>query len=297
MLAGLAEAHPVVGATFAEASEALGYDLWQVVRDGPEERLNRTEITQPAMLAADIASWRVWVELGGPAPDCAAGHSLGEYAALVAAQALEFPDAVRLVARRGKLMQEATPEGEGAMAAILGLDDAVVQQVCEDQQAAGFVVSCANFNSPGQIVIAGGAEAVQRACEAARSAGAKRALPLPVSVPSHCSLMKSAAEGLEQALAEVPIQPPAIPVFQNVDARPHDNPDDIRSALVAQVWQPVLWTATVQLMASMGVNRMAECGPGKVLAGLVRRISKDLNGVALTDSESMSAAIADWSSQ
>lgn len=294
MLGGLAEAHEVVIETFGEASQALGYDLWGIVSGGPEARLDKTEVTQPAMLAADIATWRVWRTLGGPTADCLAGHSLGEYAALVAANALDFGDAVRLVAERGRLMQEATPEGTGAMAAILGLADPIVQRICDDA-AEGQVVSCANFNSPGQVVIAGHAEAVERACEGARAAGAKRALRLPVSVPSHCRLMKPAADGLAALLSEVEIRPPGMPVFHNVDARPHDEPGQIRDALAAQLWQPVLWTATVQLMASMGVSRLAECGPGKVLAGLCRRIARELECTALTDGEALRDALAKWS--
>lgn len=294
MLSDTGREFDVVSKTFAEASQALGYDLWTIVESGPEQELNRTEVTQPAMLAADIATWRVWKALGGPTPGCMAGHSLGEYAALVAAESLGFADAVRLVAMRGKLMQEATPEGAGAMAAILGLEDAIVKRICDDHSADGKTVSCANFNSPAQVVIAGHASAVEQACDAARQAGARRALVLPVSVPSHCGLMKSAAEGLESALAETDIRSPVVPVLHNVDARPHDEPDEIRAALLAQVWQPVLWTASVNLMSSMGVLRLAECGPGKVLTGLVRRISRDLDCVALTDGDTMREAVANW---
>lgn len=296
MLDALAEAQELVIETFGEASQALGYDLWGIVSGGPEDELNRTEVTQPAMLAADIATWRVWRTLGGPMPDCMAGHSLGEYAALVAANALDFGDAVRLVAERARLMQQATPEGTGAMAAVLGLADPIVQRVC-DEAAEGQVVSCANFNSPGQVVIAGEADAVERACDGAKAAGAKRAVKLPVSVPSHCRLMKPAADGLATALTEIEIQPPGVPVFHNVDARPHDEPAQIREALVAQIWQPVLWTATVQLMTSMGVMRVAECGPGKVLTGLSRRIARELSCATLTNDEAVRSTLAEWSAK
>lgn len=294
MLADLLENHPIAVETFDEASEALGYDLRELVASGPEERLNRTELTQPAMLAADIATWRVWDGQGGPAPDVFAGHSLGEYAALVAAQSIDFAAAIRLVARRGKFMQDATPQGTGAMAAIIGLDDAKVQRACEESRS-GQVVSCANYNAPGQVVIAGHAKAVERACDAARNAGARRALVLPVSVPSHCELMKPAADALESALAETEIRAPAIPVYQNVDARSRKDPAEIRAALAAQVWQPVLWTATIQMFATLGIVRLAECGPGKVLAGLNRRIAREMACAALTDGDAIRNTISDWS--
>lgn len=294
MLANLYENHSMVRDTFEKASLELGYDLWQVCSAGPEEKLNQTEITQPAMLAADIATWRVWQNLGGAAPTQLAGHSLGEYAALVAGGAMNFEDAIRLVALRGRLMQEATPPGTGAMAAVLGLDDDQVNQVCE--QASGEEsVSCANFNSPGQVVIAGHAGAVERACELAKQAGARRAIVLPVSVPSHCVLMKGASQSLAHELSGVEIVAPQIPVVQNVDAAARTSPDDIRDALVAQLWQPVQWTRTIQHFAQAGVEQMAECGPGKVLAGLSRRISRELNCVALLDDESIRGAISDWS--
>ena len=293
-MADLAAGFAVVAETFAEASTALNYDLWGLVASGPEERLNQTEVTQPAMLAADIATWRVWRRLGGPQPDFLAGHSLGEYAALVAANAIDFVDAVGLVAQRGKLMQEATPEGTGGMAAVLGLDDEDVRRVCEEVSG-GEVVSCANYNSPGQVVIAGQAQAVARACEAAKVAGARKAIVLPVSVPSHCALMKPAAEALASALAEIEIKSPDTTVLHNVDARPRVRPEDIREALVAQLWQPVLWTATVQRLASENVNSLAECGPGRVLAGLCRRISKELSCAALTDGDVIRSTITQWS--
>jgi len=294
MMANIGAEFPVVLDTFAEASQELAYDLWEVVTCGPEDRLNRTEVTQPAMLAADIATWRVWRQLDGPQPDYLAGHSLGEYAALVAADALDYADAVRLVAERGRLMQDATPTGTGAMAAILGLEDGEVQALCE-AVSEGQVVSCANYNSPGQVVIAGQAQAVERACNAAKSAGAKRAIVLPVSVPSHCVLMKDAAAALESALAKIEIRRPVATVIHNVDGKAHSEPDAVRTALVAQLWQPVLWTTTVQGLASDGVSRLAECGPGRVLAGLCRRISRDLGCVALTDGDVIRNTITEWS--
>lgn len=296
MLADLANEFPIVGDTFSEASDALGYDLWELVSQGPEACLNQTEFTQPAMLAADIATWRAWLESGGFKPDILAGHSLGEYAALVAAGALDFAPAARLVSRRGQLMQEATPDGTGAMAAILGLEDEQVRTLCVHSQGEQ-VVSCANFNSPGQVVIAGHVQAVERCCEAAIHAGARRAIVLPVSVPSHCALMKSAADALETVLAETEIRPPDIPVCHNVDVHVHAGPDEIRAVLAAQVWQPVLWTATVQHFESAGVSKIAECGPGRVLAGLCRRISRDFATAALTDGEAIRKTIGDWSNQ
>lgn len=294
MLTDLAAQHRIVGDTFAQASDALGYDLWSLASNGPEERLNQTEITQPAMLTADIATWRVWCELEGPVPDYMAGHSLGEYAALVAAGAIDFVEAVKLVSQRGKLMQEATPAGTGAMAAVLGVEDDRLEEICQ-QSAGGQVVSCANFNAPGQVVIAGHAPAVERACEAAKQAGARRALLLPVSVPSHCALMKGAADALEPALAETEIKAPLVPVYQNVDVTARTEPAEIRAALAAQLWQPVLWTRTIQMFSTMGVERVAECGPGKVLSGLNRRIAREMGCAALVDAESMASTIAQWS--
>ena len=293
MLAEMHEQHDAVRDTFEQASASLGFDLWEICHSGPAEKLNQTEITQPAMLAADIATWRLWQESGGPAPTQMAGHSLGEYAALVAAGSMEFGAAIKLVSLRGKLMQEATPAGTGAMAAVLGLDDDVLENICRDVSGEQ-TVACANFNSPGQVVIAGHAEAVERACEAAKEAGARRALPLPVSVPSHCALMKGASESLSEALAEVAIATPHIPVIHNVDASSRNAPDDIREALVAQLWQPVQWTRTIQALSGMGVSNMAECGPGRVLAGLCRRISRELKCAALTDHETIKSTIAEW---
>lgn len=284
----------VVRTTFEEASATLGYDLWDVVCNGPEERLGETRITQPALLSAGIATWRAWKESGGDDPDYLAGHSLGEYSALVAAGSLSFTDAVALVARRGKLMQQATPPGSGAMAAILGLDDEVLVAVCEEA-ADGEVVSCANFNSPGQVVIAGDAKAVARASDAALQAGARRAIPLAVSVPSHCMLMKPAADELAIVLESVLIENPRIPVLHNVDTTFAGSDDEIRSALVNQLWMPVRWSETVQRLVAEDVGRFVECGPGKVLTGLNRRICRGCEGIALTDMQTLKNTLDTWS--
>jgi len=279
-----------VRATFAEASDALGQDLWTLVSDGPAELLNQTVNTQPAMLAADIAAWRVWQTAGGPAPALLAGHSLGEYAALVAAGALGFADAVKLVRFRAEAMQAAVPEGVGAMAAILGLDDEAVRAVCADA-AAGEVVEAVNLNSPGQVVIAGNKAAVERAMVLAKEKGAKRALPLPVSVPSHSSLMRPAAEKLLAHLQGVTIMAPNIPVLHNTDVQSHSEPDAIRAALAKQLHTPVRWVETVQALKTAGIERVIECGPGKVLAGLNKRIDDSLPAVALVDEASLQAAL------
>jgi len=290
MLAELAEAYPIVGETFAEASGALGFDLWQLVRGGPAEQLNLTHNTQPAMLASGIAVWRVWQQQGGPVPQLLAGHSLGEYSALVAADAIGFTDAVRLVAERGRLMQAAVPEGMGAMAAILGLDDEQVRAVCTEATA-GEVVEAVNFNSPGQVVIAGQAGAVARAVEAAKAAGAKRAVVLPVSVPSHCALMRPAAEQLAVRLAATGVRAPRIPVLHNVDVAVAGDADAVRDRLARQLYSPVRWVETVQRLAADGVTLVIEAGPGKVLAGLNKRIDKNLESVAVYDPASLAAAL------
>ena len=291
MLGDLAADFSVVGDTFKEASDALGYDLWSLVAEGPAEELNRTEKTQPAMLTAGIAVWRVWREKGGDMPAFVAGHSLGEYSALVAAGAIPFSDAVKLVAMRGAFMQEAVPAGEGAMAALLGLDDDAVRGLCADN-AAGDVLEAVNFNSPGQVVIAGSTAAVDRAVEAAKGAGAKRAVKLAVSAPSHCALMKPAAEKLAAELANIEVVKPEIPVVHNADVAAYDDPAAIRDALVRQLYQPVRWVESVQHMAAQGVSAMVECGPGKVLAGLNRRIDKKINTVALFDAAGLDSALA-----
>jgi [acyl-carrier-protein] S-malonyltransferase len=278
MLTDLAAAYPQVEATFAEASEALGYDLWQLVQYGPEDMLNQTDRTQPAMLAAGVAVWRVWQQHGGMQPALMAGHSLGEY--------------IALVAERGRCMQSAVPAGVGAMAAILGLDDDAVAAACAES-AADEVVSPVNFNSPGQVVIAGHAGAVARALVAAKAAGAKRAITLPVSVPSHCALMEPAAREFGARLAETAIQKPMIPVIQNVDAAAHDQPDDIRDNLARQLYNPVQWVRTIQAMRAQGVERIIEAGPGKVLAGLCKRIDKGIAAAAVYDAATLDAALAD----
>jgi len=290
MLAALAEAYPEVQATFATASAVLGYDLWTLVQNGPQEELNRTDKTQPAMLAAGVAVWRVWQRRGGAQPAHMAGHSLGEYTALVCAGALALEQAVAAVAERGRYMQEAVPAGQGAMAAILGLDDAAVLAACE-AAAQGEVVSAVNFNSPGQVVIAGAGAAVTRALEFAKQAGAKRAVMLPVSVPSHCSLMQPAAERLAAYLENLQITAPAIPVLNNVDVAMAQDPHVIRAALVRQLVSPVRWVETIQSLARRGVNTVVECGPGKVLTGLNKRIERDMTALAVFDPVSLDEAL------
>ena len=292
MLNALAAAYPQVGETFAEASTALGYDLWAIVSGGPEDRLNQTEVTQPAMLSAGVAVWRVWQAQGGPRPALMAGHSLGEYTALVCAGAIAFSDAVKLVADRGRYMQQAVPAGQGGMAAIVGLDDDQVRALCE-QNAGGDVLAPVNFNSPGQVVIAGTAAAVARAVANAKGAGAKLAKPLPVSVPSHCALMRPAAEQMRARLAAIRIDPPAIPVLHNVHVKSESDPQAIRDALVRQIESPVRWVETVQAMAaSGGVTQLIECGPGKVLAGLNKRIDKNSQTFPVYDPETLRQARA-----
>ena len=292
MLSGLASDFTVVAETFAQASEVLSKDLWAMCQQGTEAELNNTENTQPLMLAAGVAVWRVWQAENGCVPALMAGHSLGEYTALVCADAIDFTIAVDLVAERGRLMQAAVPSGKGAMAAILGLGDEAVMAVCE-QAAQGQVVSAVNFNSPGQVVIAGNVEAVERACEAAKAEGAKRAIMLPVSVPSHCSLMSSAAEKLQLKLADVDVQIPQIPIIHNVSAMMSSDPEEIKKALVSQLHSPVRWVESVQQMKSSSSTKLIEFGPGKVLAGLTKRIDrKGLEAVCIHDSASLEAALA-----
>ncbi|MES9850006.1 MAG: ACP S-malonyltransferase [Candidatus Thiodiazotropha sp.] len=290
MLSELAAAHPIVSQTFAEATDVLGYDLWELVQNGPNDSLNQTTKTQPAMLAAGVSVWRVWLEQGGAKPIIMAGHSLGEYTALVCADAIEFTDAVRLVAERGRFMQEAVPEGSGGMAAILGLDDDQVKTVCAEA-ASGDVIEAVNFNSPGQVVVAGHKEAVDRACVLAKEAGAKRALPLPVSVPSHCALMKPAAERLAQLLNEVSISQPSISVIHNASVAAAKDAESIRKQLAAQLYSPVRWVETVQMMATSGISSLLEAGPGKVLAGLTKRIDRSLVGLPVFDAKSLMQAL------
>lgn len=287
MLASLSGIDPVVQATFDEASAALGYDLWHLVQEGPQDRLNTTEVTQPAMLAAGIATLRLWQIRGGSEPSAVAGHSLGEFTALVAAGALEFSTAAALVKFRGQVMQEAVPAGVGAMAAVLGLEDAEVEAACR-QAAQGGVVEAVNFNAPGQVVIAGEAAAVQRAIEAAKAKGAKRAVPLPVSVPSHSSLMKGAAERFAARLADVQIKTPRIKYISAVDAVAHSEPADIRELLGRQLARPVRWRDTVRALAATGIKHLIECGPGKVLTGLNKRVEQ-VSGVAFAAVEEPAA--------
>ncbi len=292
MLAGLAAADPLVQSTFAEASAVLGYDLWKLAAEGPEAQLNETERTQPAMLAAGVSTWRIWRGRGGGEPLVVSGHSLGEFTALVCAEALEFAPAIDLVRFRGQIMQQAVPAGTGAMAAILGLEDADIEAACREA-AQGAVVEPANFNSPGQVVIAGEAAAVQRAIELCKARGAKRAVPLPVSVPSHTSLMKAAAERLAERLRALTVRTPRVRYLSAVDAAEHTQPDEIRALLVRQLSSPVRWSQTLKALAATGVAQVIECGPGKVLTGLNRRIEKrpGLEYPALEDMAGIDAAL------
>ena len=295
MLAELSELHPAVKATFQEASDGAGVDLWAMSQAGPEELLNRTEYTQPALLAAGVAVWRLWLSQGGAQPAVLAGHSLGEYTALVAAGVLSLKDAAHLVRVRGQLMQAAAPAGTGAMAAVLGAEDALVEAVCVEASGAQVVVP-ANYNSPGQIVIGGDAAAVDKALALLQEKGVRKAVKLAVSVPSHTPLMREAANRLAETMAGLAWSQPALPVVQNVDAKVHDNIDAIRDALVRQLYLPVQWTGCVQALAVRGVTRIGECGPGKVLAGLVKRIDKSLDARALGTPAEFAGAIEEWNS-
>lgn len=292
MLAGLAGEFREVEETFAEASTVLGYDLWQLVQSGPESELQLTAVTQPAMLTAGVAVWRAWRAAGGPTPAVMAGHSLGEYSALVCAGALPFAQAVQLVRQRGEFMQQAVPVGAGAMAAVLGLDRSAVEAACACAATADEVVTVANYNAPPQSVIAGHTAAVQRASAAAQAAGAKRVVPLPVSAPFHCALMRPAAVALTPALEAASIATPAVPVINNVDVVMASNPAAIRDALVRQIYSPVRWVEVIEAMAAQGVTRVIECGPGKVLAGLTKRICGELDSLAVQDPASLKQALA-----
>jgi [acyl-carrier-protein] S-malonyltransferase len=291
MQAALAECYEEVRDVWREAGDVLGIDLWDVVQKGPAERLNETVITQPAMLAAGVAAWRRWTRAGGPAPARMAGHSLGEYTALVCAEALDFADGLRLVQRRASLMQAAVPAGAGSMAAIIGLDDQAVVEACREA-AQGQVVSAVNFNAPGQVVIAGNRAAVERAVETAKAAGAKRALPLNVSVPSHCDLMRPAAEELAEFLAGVALRTPAVPVVNNVDVEDYRDAAHIRDGLARQLYSPVRWTDTVRRLIAGGGSLIVECGPGKVLTGLAKRIDATATTAFIETPESLEQAIA-----
>lgn len=295
MLAELAAVHPEVRAAFDEASQGAGVDLWALSQQGPEEQLNQTEFTQPALLAAGVATWRAWLARGGVRPALLAGHSLGEYAALVAAGSISLADGAKLVRERGRLMQASVPAGTGAMAAVLGAEDALIAEVCEAVAGEGVVVP-ANFNSPGQVVIGGDAAAVDRALAELAARGVRKAVKLAVSVPSHTPLMREAANRLSEVMAGMAWNEPSIPVVQNVDGEVHEGVQSIRDALVRQLYLPVRWTDCVQALAARGATRLAECGPGKVLTGLAKRIDKTLDARALGTPADFDAVLADWKS-
>ncbi len=298
MLASAAEAYPSVGQTFAEASEALGYDMWDLVQNGEQEQLNLTETTQPVLLTSSVALWRSWRAAGGANPARMAGHSLGEFSALVCAGAINFGDAVKLVQQRGAFMQSAVPVGEGAMAAIIGLDDAAISEACASAAAdTGACVAAVNFNSPGQVVIAGKAGAVDAAIELCKEAGAKRALPLPVSAPFHTDLMRPAGEQLAEVLATINVSAPEIPVVHNVNAGTETDPARIRELLVEQIYSPVQWTSCVSAMAATGISQLVECGPGKVLSGLNRRIDKSLQSFNIEEPADLDSTLQTFSEE
>lgn len=290
MLHELAQHCPQVQASFAEASQVLGYDLWQLVQNGPEDKLSQTQVTQPSMLTAGVAVWRAWRANNGPVPTIIAGHSLGEYSALVCAEALEFSEAVSLVADRSRYMQEAVPAGSGAMAAVLGLDAETMRRVCAEA-AQGEVIEPANFNSPIQVVIGGVASAVERASGIAKQAGAKRVMRLPMSAPSHCSLMRPAAARMVERLNQTTINSPKIPVLHNTHVRSEGDPQAIREALTRQIETPVQWVAIVEKIVASGVTHIIECGPGKVLLGLNRSSARSVNHLAISDSATLGAAL------
>lgn len=293
MLEGAYAASDAVRQTFAEAADALGEDLWALVQSGPQEALNMTATTQPVLLTCSVALWRAWCEAGGEQPAVMAGHSLGEFSALVCAGSLAFADAVRLVRKRGEFMQAAVPAGEGAMAAVIGLDDESINAVCAEVAAGGDgVVAAVNFNSPGQVVIAGHVAAVEAANVALKAAGAKRAMPLPVSAPFHTSLMQPAGEKLAAEMASLAFAAPSIPVVHNVHARTEGDAQQIQSLLVEQIHQPVLWTGCVETMVAAGARQFVECGPGKVLSGLNRRIDKSLTSYNIDEPDALAAAVA-----
>jgi len=295
MLGDLAQRHALVRTAFDEASQGAGADLWTLSQDGPEEQLNKTEFTQPALLAAGVAAWRAWQAEGGAQPALLAGHSLGEYAALVAAGALSLHDGAKLVRLRGQLMQDAAPAGTGAMAAVLGAEDALVLEVCTQSSGGNEIVVPANFNSPGQIVIGGHAAAVDRALALLAERGVRKAVKLAVSVPSHTPLMREAANRLSEAMNAMDWSSPDRPIVQNVDAEVHDSVQAIRDALVRQLYLPVQWTSCVQALAARGVVRIAECGPGKVLTGLIKRIDKSIDARAIGTQAEMDSARSEWS--
>jgi [acyl-carrier-protein] S-malonyltransferase len=290
MVAELSVEHESITAVFSEASECLGYDLWDLIQNNPDDKLNKTEYTQPALLVASYAVWQIWLALGGQKPVIVAGHSLGEYTALVCSGVLSLMDAVTLVADRGRYMQTAVPDGVGAMAAILGLENDQVIEVCEAATSSQ-IVSAANFNSAGQVVIAGHREAVEKAAELAKEAGAKRAILLPVSVPSHCELMHEAAERLAERMEQVQFSEAEIPIIQNVDVIQRTSPDGIKKALLEQLHQPVRWVETIEKIRSMNISTIVECGPGKVLSGLIKRIDRSIELAPIFDIKSLESAL------
>ncbi|MDX9874943.1 MAG: ACP S-malonyltransferase [Spongiibacteraceae bacterium] len=292
MLGGLAARFAIIGETFAEASDALGYDLWQLAQEGPQEALNLTEKTQPLLLAASVALWRVWQQQGGATPSLLAGHSLGEFSALVCSGVIGFADAVQLVRSRGQFMQTAVPVGQGTMAAVLGLDDARIIDICAAHSSGNDVVEAVNFNSPGQVVIAGTTAAVERAAEACKEAGARRAMLLPVSAPFHTSLMRPAGDKLRDAMAAISFNAPQIPVVHNVHGRTESDPQRIRELLFEQIFSAVKWTSCVEYMVTQGVTTTVECGPGKVLSGLNKRIDKSLTCLSIEDEAGLEQALA-----
>lgn len=291
MVSTLAEKYTEIEGTFDQASEILGYDLWELVENGPGQELNITAKTQPALLVASVAIWNLWSLKSGPAPVVMAGHSLGEYSALVCAGILDFADAITLVADRGRYMQEAVPEGSGSMAAILGLDNDQVENICVEA-AQGQIVSAANFNSPGQVVIAGHCAAVKRAVELAKNAGARRSIILPVSVPSHCALMEPAAGQFAERLKGIKFAAGRVPVIHNVDVSYKSGPEAIRQALVNQLSRPVRWVETIEMMKRLGITFIVECGPGKVLSSLIKRIDRTLQTFPVSDPESLEMALS-----
>lgn len=284
------EGSDILQATFSQASEALGYDIWATVKEGPQEKLNLTEITQPVLLTSSIALWRIWQDKNGATPALLAGHSLGEWSALVASEVVAFQDAVKLVRSRGKYMQEAVPQGEGAMAAIIGLSDDVVEKICADNSIDG-EASAVNYNSPGQLVIAGNVKNVEAAIDACKEAGAKKAMPLPVSAPFHTALMKPAADRLEAEIMATSFSEPKIPVVHNVDAKTEGNAENIKRIMVKQIYSPVRWVSCVQALVGSGIEQAAECGPGKVLSGLNRRIDKSISSYATEQLAALESAI------
>jgi [acyl-carrier-protein] S-malonyltransferase len=295
MLSELASEYSAITSAFSEASDVLGYDLWDLVQTGPQEELNLTERTQPMLLTASVAIWKIWQEQNGQKPAMMAGHSLGEWSALVCSGVVDFKDAVKIVQLRGKYMQEAVPEGEGSMAAIIGLDDEIIRECCEAAENDSEVVTAVNFNSPGQVVIAGSKAAVDRACDLCKEKGAKRAMPLAVSAPFHSSLLRPAADKLAEHLNGITFNAPDIPVVHNVNAATETNPEQIKTLMIEQIYHPVLWVGCVQQLLAAGVETCVECGPGKVLSGLAKRIDRGLSAQSTETPEAFKAALADLS--